>query len=497
MDAILKRFDYKYLPYENDLMQREIRSLFPNHPISVDGKIITIHSVDDTDISELKRLTYISSFIYSEVEYYTDQYYLEHSSNTKSKRQNTRYATHGLHEYKGKYNPQIVRTIINYLNLRPGDKVIDPFCGSGTTLVECSLSGIDSLGTDINPLAVELSNTKISALSLDCGMAKQQLATLYDSLKNNTVTHNKCDNTRLEYLNRWIPKETLIDLETLREESLAIDSVIGKLFIMTASNLIREYSLQEPLDLRIRRRVSPMPDKAFIDAWRDMVLQQIRDIESFQSAFHNKPSNGIAINTDIRTYEELSDGFDAAITSPPYATALPYIDTQRISLVWLGLCDPTELMALESSLIGSREFYRINKDQLRNTMLQNEANLPPEVYNIVSSLYNNLSLDDGFRKRAVPLLLYRYFSDMKQMFERVYTILKNQAKYTLVVGNNKTTIGGKTTVIDTPRLLSILANNCGWTIEELIPLQTYQRYGINIKNAINHETLVILKKDAY
>ena len=497
MDAVLKKFAYKYLPYENDLLAREIRALFPNCSVVADANNFTLHGVVDSDLSNLKRLTYIASFIVSGEEYYTDQYTFEHSTNTNGKRQNTRYATHGLHEYKGKYNPQIVRTIINYFGLKSGDKVLDPFCGSGTTQVECALSGINSMGTDINPLAVEISNLKTAALSLECDVAKQHLSDLYELLCNASAVTTINDNpARHEYLLHWIPEKTLFELETVRDYSQKISPTVGLLFILAASNLIREYSLQEPLDLRIRRRTSPMPEKPFQDAWKDQVSQQIKCIELFQSTFHGNLASGNALNADIRTIGGLPDKFDAAITSPPYATALPYIDTQRISLVWLGLCDPTDIMTLETSLIGSREFYHIDKEQLRSAMLQNTACLPSEVINLILKLYNSLSPDDGFRKRAVPLLLYRYFSDMKQMFASVHNLLKSYAKYALVVGNNKTTIGGKTTVIDTPRLLSIIAADYGWGVEELIPLQTYQRYGLNMKNAINHETLIILKKDA-
>ena len=497
MDAVLKKFEYKYLPYENDLLEREIRALFPDCSVTADVNGITLHGVVDSDISYLKRLTYIASFTLSGEEYYTDQYVFEHSANTNGKRQNTRYATHGLHEYKGKYNPQIVRTIINYFGLKPGDKVLDPFCGSGTTQVECALSGISSVGTDINPLAVKISNLKTSALSLNCDVAIQHLSELYKLLcaasAETTINGNPA---RYEYLLHWIPEETLSKLETVRDYSQRISPTVGLLFILAASNLIREYSLQEPLDLRIRRRTSPMPEKQFQDAWKDQVLQQIKCIELFQGTPHGNLASGHALKADIRTIGELPDRFDAAITSPPYATALPYIDTQRISLVWLGLCDPTNIMSLETSLIGSREFYRIDKEQLRSEMLQNAARLPAEVNNLILELYNSLSPDDGFRKRAVPLLLYRYFSDMKQMFASVRNLLKPYAKYALLVGNNKTTIGGRTTMIDTPRLLSIIAADYGWDVDELIPLQTYQRYGLNMKNAINHETLIILKKDA-
>ncbi len=70
----------------------------------------------------------------------------------------------------------------------------------------------------------------------------------------------------------------------------------------------------------------------------------------------NVRNNSKAFNIDIRDAESLIDfvDFDAAITSPPYATALPYIDTQRLSLIWLGFASPKEVKVLENNLIGSR-----------------------------------------------------------------------------------------------------------------------------------------------
>jgi site-specific DNA-methyltransferase (cytosine-N4-specific) len=66
-----------------------------------------------------------------------------------------------------------------------------------------------------------------------------------------------------------------------------------------------------------------------------------------------------ALLTDVRhiaNHKVLSaERFDLIITSPPYATALPYIDTQRLSLIWLGLCTVTQLRRLEAEAIGSRE----------------------------------------------------------------------------------------------------------------------------------------------
>ena len=66
------------------------------------------------------------------------------------------------------------------------------------------------------------------------------------------------------------------------------------------------------------------------------------------------PPCGHAFLSDAATLD-VEETYDAAITSPPYAMALPYIDTQRLSLVWLGLVEPGGIAGLEAELIGSRE----------------------------------------------------------------------------------------------------------------------------------------------
>lgn len=111
------------------------------------------------------------------------------------------------------------------------------------------------------------------------------------------------------------------------------------------SDLVREYSLQEPADLRIRRRTSEMPTTDFWDAVKIKVSSFCANINSICNIEVDYSVNSEAINIDIRDSKSLKGfrEFDCAITSPPYATALPYIDTQRLSIVWLGLASPDEV----------------------------------------------------------------------------------------------------------------------------------------------------------
>ena len=91
------------------------------------------------------------------------------------------------------------------------------------------------------------------------------------------------------------------------------------------------------------------------------------------------------------------------------------------------------------------------------------------------------------------MLLYRYFSAMKASLAAVRKVMRPGAPYGLIVGHNRTTIGGVPHYIDTPSHLANLALAENWQIQEFIPLQTYRRYGYHVSNAISAETLVLLR----
>ena len=493
--------NYKFFPYEKRFALREIETLLkPNDVKEFNGKL-TVSGSKNAD--SIKKLVYFSHAEIDKNIVQTLQFHCENGSGTiaRQKRQNTRYSVHGLHEYKGKFNPQVVRALFNIYNIRHGDKVLDPFCGSGTTLVEAAHDKISAKGTDINPLAVFIANTKIEALNLaahEVIEGKKLLFKKYLEVKKKIKLDS--EDLRIQYLKSWFPEDVLIEIEALRISCLELLEPLKNLFLVIISNSLREYSYQEPLDLRIRRRTTPMPTAKLLDQLTDSINTFTQNIQEFQTAFDPVMSSNKAYNIDIKLSKKnealkKSNTFDFAITSPPYATALPYIDTQRLSLVWLNLITAKEIRPLESDLIGSREF-KVKSEQLnwQENFLMNKYELPEEIYSFCIKLNSKLKATDGFRKRALPSLLYRYFYDMRLAFKEVYRLLKKDKYFCLIVGHNHTTIGGKRTDIDTPKLLSFLGNEIGFKIHEILPLEAYHRYGINSLNAVQQESLIVFKK---
>ncbi|GAB0056128.1 hypothetical protein SIID45300_00433 [Candidatus Magnetaquicoccaceae bacterium FCR-1] len=491
----LVRHSYRYYPYELDLARREVSTLIPKAELFDTARGILLQGSIDMTVAE--RLVYFAATKEGDELSPTMQAKLERMNGNGMNRQSTRYSAHGIHEYKGKFNPQIARAILNILNVQLGARVIDPFCGSGTSLLECAHMGMQAVGTDINPLAIFIANAKLDAVRLPTGELRRELASAVKRQLSFKISKTSPDDARRDYLLSWFDVEIFYAIESLR---LAIESVAepSRAILLTiASNLLREYSLQDPHDLRIRRRKTSLPEKPFIEAFEEAALQFLAKIDDAQSILHRPSADCKAILLDSRVLntKKLHVGgglFDCALTSPPYAMALPYIDTQRLSLIWLRLVSPMEILPLEACLVGSRE-VRGSKRVLLESLMANNSNLPLAQLKCCQILQEALSESDGFRRQAVPLLLYRYFAGMADVFKSLRSIMKDGAPFALIVGKNHTVLSGKRFDIDTPQHLADLAEVSGWKHIETIPLQTYQRYGYHIGNAVHSEGLVIVR----
>ena len=486
--------NYRYYPYERELARRESASLLSGARLNetFDG----FEAVGTVDHNAVKRLTYFSGLVNGQSFTRTVQDRLETHARNGKNRQATRYSVHGLHEYKGKFNPQVAKSLLNIFGTQPGDNVLDPFCGSGTTLVECAHMGIRGFGTDLNPLAIYIANAKLLALTTPAAQLRSALNKIADVLlSSQSRTVCIADSGRSRYLEDWFDLPVLQSLETVRTNIEAEASSLAPVFLVTASNLIRGYSHQDPHDLRIRRRKSPLPSTPFVDAFLFSAKQALACIEGAQYVLDGETPFGQAILCDAMALESqrMPGSFDAAVTSPPYATALPYIDTLRLSLVWLELVDANHIHELEATLIGSREIRGTARRKAIEDQESNSARLPARVAEFCALLKQAIGPADGFRRKAVPSLLYRYFVAMRNSFAAVRQTMKPGAPFGLIVGHNHTVLGGVRYDINTPSHLASLAEDTGWAVEEVLELQAYQRYGYNMNNGVSAESLIVLR----
>lgn len=523
---------YKYFPYEKRLAKRELRRLFKKSP-SVRKHGLFLETSNSVKKVALKT-TYFREVIFSNgKKIIPPQALLEASSNgipdqqlfSKQgpiylKRQNTRYSTHGLHEYKGKFNPQIIRVAGNLVGLDAEDWVLDPFCGSGTTLVEAAHIGWNAVGLDINPLAIEISRAKLAALRVDPLRLTKQVQTLTRHLNQrikglsfqSIFTQKECEHLGgsswkkflpdVNYLQSWFTHSVLVQLSAILQEIEKLSSKDTQLVCkIILSDILRQVSLQDPGDLRIRRRKHPRHNSPCITAFLNKLRAQTSSIMRARQLIGQVKTTQQVILADVKNCFEVAimkrwptTKFDAAITSPPYVTALPYIDTQRLSLVLLGLISSQNIRRAEKLLIGNREINHLEKKNLEDEIKENPFNLPAKCLSLVRQMQGAINMDsDGFRRQNMPFLVYQYCRDMNQMFGEVRKLLKRNSSYILVVGRNKTTLGNSEFSLDTPGLLVSLAEQVGFSFQEKIELDTYQRFGVHQSNSIKSETMLILR----
>ena len=492
-DVKLFWMPYKLFPYEKTLGEREAVSLLMPEEISDGGDCLIARGCKHPEKARL--LVYFAAYLLDGSTNYTLQYKREYNG---EKKQNTRYFAHGIHEYKGKFNPQIVRAIMNLCCVGSDSLILDPFCGSGTSLLEAQLLGCETYGIDINPMAVFIAQTKTNIVFHQKTIADFDIDRFVSNVREHAHSFVRTEDDRSAYLRNWFREDTFEFIESWRAEANSIDNTtLRDLLLLSMSNILRDYSEQEPSDLRIRRRKSPYPDIPLSEAAKNSFLKcQSKIMQCHIDTNTATLGHAHIINSSsaLDDTEALSlPLFNLAVTSPPYATALPYIDTQRLSIVWLGLDAPKNIKALECTLTGSREtMSKQEQHKWLSALNGNTCKLCEPVASFCLSLQHQLTVTDGFRKQHTPFLLYKYFAEMSQMFRNIHRLLKNGARYCLVVGYNKTSIGSPQ-LINTPKLLAEEAKQQGFTLEEIIPLETYQRYGPHAKKAITDEALIILR----
>jgi site-specific DNA-methyltransferase (cytosine-N4-specific) len=417
-----------------------------------------------------------------------------------------RYLTHSLHEYKGRFYPQLAKSFLNYASVQSGEIVLDPFCGSGTTLIESLLYGVHAVGIDINPIAYLLAKSKIRSLYIkknELSLIENTFLHFEDNFDTNKLIYDYNLNLDIDYLLRWFPesnlKKILFIIEKI-ENQKNLDSQL--LLEITLSNLLREYSLQDPSQLRIRRRKDIPPNNLF-EKFKMNLFTHIQMLRKFNTLnIHNLESNIDVHLGDVRNLindAHLSEiSIDCAITSPPYATALPYVDTDRLSLFAFGYSTRKNFRPLEKSLIGNREITKKEKESLESELEKNFSNpkLPKEIIILLKKIYLlNKNSDVGFRRKNTAALLFKYFIDMDISMKQVYKVLKPDKYYFMVIGNNRTIAGNEKINIPTVDFLGMIAQNNGFELRRKIDMSVQQSYMIHSKNSINSESILVLKKN--
>lgn len=419
-----------------------------------------------------------------------------------------RYGTHGIHEYRGKFFPQLVRSLINVAGVRAGGVVVDPMCGSGTTLVEASLAGHRGIGADINPLSVLMSRTK-------CALLNVQIKTLvgtYETVRSNILNGGSQRAGRFtylcglphddqRYLRSWFSEQVLRDLDVISTEIRRVRSPVLRDFLTLAlSNVLRSVSWQKKDDLRVRKEIRLDVDIDPIKEFLEDLGRSVRFILAFLYQARPQRLGPIRVDeTDARTilrpWRHWEGKSDVVITSPPYATALPYLDTDRLSLSYLGLLSRPEHRGRDKLMIGNREITDRARREYWERFQTERKKLPDSISRLILEVEElNTQREVGFRRRNLAALLSKYFLDMRLVMANVRRLLKTGRPAYVVVGDNHTIAGNERVDIRTAQLLMDLADCAGLRPESSIAMEMLISRDIFRKNAVASESVLCLRK---
>lgn len=496
-------------PFEEELAARELRALLDPDEMCAEEHGYHLLHTQRNEAFFRERLTYWQRVGRAVLEP-TLQKALELTQNglddmrTLHRSRRLRYGPHDIHEYRGKFFPQLVRSLITISGIPEGAVVLDPMCGSGTTACEAIAFGRSAIGADCNPLSVLLSGVKAAIPSLTANTfaqyAERWLKTKHSGAAD---PRDIWDAEDLKYLQLWFDPVAIDDLATLRAWiQLSRDSFERQFLLVCLSDIVRSVSWQKLSDLRVRKEVRPYEPGSAVKLFFAKVKDECERIGPYLGVL---PQSKVPTTLSIRDGNAISLGnvfpefrgkVDLLVTSPPYATALPYLDTDRLSLIVLGLLPRRSHRAREALMIGTREITERQRLAEWDRFLARKHELPRSIVSLIQHVaehYHSDSSAVGFRRRNLPALLGKYFLGMFDAMRVAHGMMRSGAHSYYVVGNNSTEIDGERVEISTDAFLFELGERAGWRAVESINMELLPSRDIFRENRGSKEAILCFR----
>lgn len=411
-------------------------------------------------------------------------------------------AAHDWYRFVLSFPPHLVREYLARFGVTSGGIVLDPFCGTGTTLVECKKLGANSIGIEANPMPHFASQVKVDWTPdpgelqahaeeiAEAAMAELQAA----GMQENPLL---CMETRAEYsITRSLPDEQMalllknsISPQPLHKTIVLLDWIrrrhdprysrhetlaLAKALVTSIGNL----HFGPEVGVRtIKKDANVVPD------WLTTVRAIADDLRTLRSRA-NVTAN--AYQADARAIGDIVQecSVDAVITSPPYPNEKDYTRTTRLESVILGFIrDKTDLRALKKELVRSntRGVYKADTDDAWAAKF-------PEVQRIADAIEARrveLGKTSGF-ERLYARVTRLYFGGMARHLAQLRPILKPGAHLAYVVGDQASYLR---VMIRTGNILADIAESLGY---ELVSIDLFRtRLATATKEQLREEVVVL------
>ncbi len=409
-------------------------------------------------------------------------------------------AFHSWYRFVLSYPPHLVRKYVQDFGLEKGSCVLDPFCGTGTTLVEAKLNGYRSIGIEANPMAYFASKVKTD-WSVDPNSLLRSALEIADETLGRLSSQGIDDN------DTWCGTEDAARLRTLgrEQERLLITDSISPLplhKVLELRDVIRQHRDADYYDhLRLAFanalvfRFSNLKfgpevglgrirhDVPVIAGWLDEVDRVVNDLLGVAC---QETADARVLQADSRMMESAieSHSVDGVITSPPYPNEKDYTRTTRLESVLLDfISDRMQLRRFKKGLVRSntRGAYKADRDDewvANNDEIQSIAER-------IETRRIELGKTSGF-ERLYARTTKLYFGGMARHLAGLRTVLRPGAHVAYVVGDQASYLR---VMIRTGKILADIGRELGYELERTDLFR--KRFSTATKEQLNEEVVVM------
>lgn len=334
----------------------------------------------------------------------------------------TREYTHVYHDYPARMIPQIARKLLRLYGSDSG-ALFDPYCGTGSSLVEGLIQGLDVVGTDINPLARLIAEGKTD-YSLDPSKIEEEISRFYSEIYQKDGREKIPKVRNMEY---WFKPLIIPKLGKIRYYTDNIEDIgIRRFFQVAFSETIRESSNTRKGEFKLFRYAQEQLDKLNPDPYAIMMsklernkagLAQFKELMSHLNRSPNVKILNLNSVNQIPSREVPENSVDIVVTSPPYGdshTTVAYGQYSRLSSEWLSLISKENI---DSSSMGG-------------TPLREIPDFPSESLNAAIKTISERNF-----KRALEVA--SFYEDLLASIGNVSKLIKNDGLACYVVGNRR------------------------------------------------------------
>lgn len=323
--------------------------------------------------------------------------------------------------------PQVAGRLIDDYGKNSNNVCIDPFCGSGTVLVESKLKKIESIGIDSNPLAVLISKVKTTPVPVE--ILTNERSNIYRNLKNDFKDLSKVKVPEIKNLDYWF-KTDVSKLLTLVKNNIECirNQKVSDFFKLCFSSTVRKVSNTRPGEFklyRIPQSKLTSYNPRVLDVFFDTVDENIRKMYEFVKINESNDIPCHVIKGDTRSLMNLNPEViyegcaNLLVTSPPYGdshTTVAYGQFSRYPAAWLGF-DDEEIWKMDKDALGGKVVKQ--SDDLESPLLQTTLEL--------------ISKSDKFRARET----YAFFRDIDLCFEQISKVMRKEKSHICFVLGNR------------------------------------------------------------